>query len=412
MKSSSRRRASEKASALAARSRRAIELHQQGRLADAERLYRQILAAMPTHFDSLHLLRVIKGQQNDFAAAVPFFEQALRVNPESASAFSNFGNVLQALGRYNGALASFDRSLALRPDNPKALMHRGDALRKLSRPDEALASYDRALLLQPGYADALVHRGGVLIDLGRHEEAVAAFRTALASGGDEQRIRYSLACLGVEPVPKASPAEYVRGLFDQYADAFDQHLVEDLEYKTPTFLVDALRTLVAPTAGPLDVLDLGCGTGLCGSMLRPLARTLVGVDLSPKMLAKARERGGYDELVCADVAAYLGGQPQRFDVGLSADVFVYIGDLSDVFAGMRQVLRPGGLFGFSVEAGDGTDFILQPTHRFAHSAGYLRRLAAAQGFAIESLESRVIRTNRGIGVSGYLVVMRREHQDR
>ena len=403
-----RRHPPEIPAALAAQSRRAIELHQQGHLTEAESLYRQILTAMPMHFDSLHLLGVIKAQQNEFAAAVPFFEQALRVNPASAAAFNNFGNVLHALGRYDRALASYDRSLALRADNPKALMHRGNTLRKLRRPDEALASYDRALRLQPDYAEALIHRGGALTDLGRYDEAVAAYRQALASGGDAERIMYSLACLGAEAAPKASPVEYVKGLFDQYADAFDEHLVEALEYKTPTFLVDALSALVTPGAGSLDVLDLGCGTGLCGPLLRPLARTLVGVDLSPKMLAKARERGGYDELVCAEVAAYLAGQPQRFDVGVAADVFVYIGDLSEVFTGMRKVLRPGGWFGFSVEAGDGSDFILQPSHRFAHSLDYLRRLAAVHGFAIESLESRVIRKNRDTDVSGHLVVMHRE----
>ena len=394
--------------ALAAKSQHAIALHQQGKLADAERLYRQILTAMPTHFDALHLLGVIKGQQHEFAAAVPFFEQALRINPDSAAAFNNFGNVLQALGRYAQALASYDRSLALRPGNPKGLMQRGNVLRKLGRSDEALVSYDRALLQQPDYIDALIHRGGVLADMGRQDEAVAAYRTALASGGDAQRIRYSLACLGAEPMPKAAPVEYVKDLFDQYAEAFDEHLTETLEYKTPTLLVNAMRELVTPTAVPLDVLDLGCGTGLCGPLLRPFARTLVGVDLSPKMLAKARERGGYDELVCAELAAYLADQSQRFDLGVAADVFVYIGDLSEVFAGIGKALRPGGIFGFSVEAGEEeTDAALQPTHRFVHSLGYLRRLAAVQGFAIESVESRMIRKSRDVDVPGYLVVMRR-----
>ena len=402
-----RQRAPQVTPAIAAKARRAIELHQQGELAQAESLYRQILAAMPNHFDSLHLLGVIRGQQNDFAAALQLFEQALRINPESASAFNNFGNVLQALGRSTQALGSYDRSLALRPDNPKGLTQRGNVLRKLRRPDEALASYDRALLLEPGYAEALVHRGDALTDMGRHAEAIAAYRQALANGGDAERIMYSLACLGAEAVPKASPVEYVKGLFDQYAEAFDEHLVEALEYKTPTFLVGAMRALLAGDSRPLDVLDLGCGTGLCAPLLRSLARSMVGVDLSPKMLAKAGERGGYDELVCAELAGYLAGQPQRFDVAIAADVFVYIGDLAEVFAGVHKVLRPGGLFGFSVEAGDATDFTLQPTHRFAHSLGYLRRLAEEQGFEIESVESRVIRKNGETDVSGHLVVMRR-----
>jgi len=87
-----RQRAPQITPELAATSRRAIELHQQGRLAEAERLYRRILAAMPRHFDALHLLAVIKGQQDEFEAAAELFEEALRINPDSAAALSNFGN--------------------------------------------------------------------------------------------------------------------------------------------------------------------------------------------------------------------------------------------------------------------------------------------------------------------------------
>jgi predicted TPR repeat methyltransferase len=331
----------------------------------------------------------------------------VRVNPDSASAFHNFGNALYALGRHTQALASYDRSLALRPDHPKTLLRRGNVLRDLRRPAEALESYDRALLVQPDYVDALTHRGGALTDMGRDDEAVATYRRALAHGGDAPQILYALACLGAEAVPEAAPVEYVKGLFDQYAGAFDKHLLEALEYRTPALLTDMMRELVPSTSGLLDVLDAGCGTGLCGPLLRPWARTLVGVDLSPKMLAKARERGGYDELVCAELVAYLSGQSQCFDVGVAADVLVYVGDLSKVFTGMRSVLRPGGLFGFSVEAGDGTDFILQPTYRYAHSLAYIRRLAEVHEFAIESTALRVIRKNRDTDVPGYLIVMRR-----
>jgi predicted TPR repeat methyltransferase len=398
---------------LAAKSRRAIELHQRGELDAAEALYRQILTLMPGHFDALHLLGVIKGQQNEFAAAVPFFEQALRVNPDSAAAFNNFGNVLQALGRHAQALASYDRSLALRPDNPKGLMHRGNALRKLSRPVDALASYDRALALKPDYAEALIHRADALADLGRHADAVDAYRLALSHGGDAGRIEYSLAALGAAAVPKASPVDYVTGLFDQYAEAFDEHLVETLQYKTPSLLAAALRARLAnDTEAAFDVLDLGCGTGLCGPRLRPLARRLVGVDLSPKMLAKARERALYDELVCAELGEYLGGLSQWFHVAVAADVFVYIGDLNGVFAGVASALRPQGLFAFSVEAtedgGDGDcDYRLLTTHRYAHSLDYVGRLAAQYGFGVETVESGVIRKNGDADIRGHLVLLRR-----
>jgi predicted TPR repeat methyltransferase len=408
MKRRQRAAAASGAPRLAEKSRRAIELHQRGELDDAEALYRQILAVMPEHFDALHLLGVVKGQQNEFAAAVPYFERALRVNPESAAVFNNYGNVLQALGRFSQALASYDHSLALRPDNPKGLMHRGNVLRKLSRPLDALASYDRALELRPDYAEALIHRADALADLGRHPEAVLAYRLALARGGDAGRIEYSLAALGAATVPKASPVEYVTGLFDQYAEAFDEHLVETLEYRTPALLVGAVRERIAGAA--LDVLDLGCGTGLCGPLLRPMARRLVGVDLSPKMLEKARRRAVYDELACDELVAYLGTAARAFDVAIAADVFVYIGDLQAVFGGVAATLRPGGVFAFSVEAtgaGDAADYRLQSTHRFAHSLDYLRRLAAQAGFGVESVVSGVIRKNGDADILGHLLVLQR-----
>ncbi|HMC16393.1 MAG TPA: tetratricopeptide repeat protein [Albitalea sp.] len=393
---------------LAAKSRRAIELHQRGELDAAAALYQQILATMPTHFDALHLLGVIKGQRNEFAVAVQLFERALQVNPNSAAAFNNFGNVLQALGRYSQALASYDRSLALRPDNPKGLMHRGNVLRKLSRPVDALTSYERALALKPDYADALIHRADALVDLARHDEAVLAYRLALSCGGDAGRIGYSLAALGAAALPKASPVDYVTGLFDQYAEAFDEHLVETLQYKTPSLLVGMLRSrLGQPASAGLDVLDLGCGTGLCAPLLRPIARSLVGVDLSPKMLAKARERSLYDELVCAELGEYLAGLTQRSDIAVAADVFVYIGDLNEVLAGVAATLRPGGLFGFSVESAEDGDYRLQATHRFAHSLAYVRRLAGEHGFSVEAVESGPIRKNGDADILGHLVLLRR-----
>ena len=159
---------------------RAIACHQSGQLAEAERLYRQILQAEPQHFDARHLLGVIRHQQGRSAEALELIGTALRTNPDSARALSNYGLVLYALGRYGEALASFDQALRLQPDFLEALNNRGNVLHKLKRHDEALASFDQALRLRPDFVEAINNRGNALQGLNRYEEALACYDCALA----------------------------------------------------------------------------------------------------------------------------------------------------------------------------------------------------------------------------------------
>jgi predicted TPR repeat methyltransferase len=158
-----------------------------------------------------------------------------------------------------------------------------------------------------------------------------------------------------------------------------------------------------PAREPIDVLDLGCGTGLCGPLLRPVARRLTGVDLSPGMLDKARERGLYTELECVELTEYLSRRHAEFDLIVAADVFVYVGDLAPVFSAVRRTLRDGGRFAFSVEAAEVREFELSSTRRYRHSRAYVERLAAESGFVIDEIETCVLRRNNGTDVSGLLV---------
>jgi predicted TPR repeat methyltransferase len=240
--------------------------------------------------------------------------------------------------------------------------------------------------------------------LGRPQEAAASYRRALASGCSAEVIQFVLAVLGAEAVPVAIPREYITRLFDQYAGHFDDDLVGKLRYRAPDSLLEAVVRF-APRDG-LDIVDLGCGTGLVGSRFRPLARTLTGVDLSASMLEVARQRQIYDHLVCSDLTEFLRKQSANFDLALAADVLIYIGDLSAVLQGVRGALRDGGFFGFSVEASEDQDFVLNTTRRFAHSKPYLRRLAADHGFVVETIEPAVLRQQVGSDVAGYLAVLR------
>jgi len=332
------------------------------------------------------------------------YEKALAIEPGLAEAWLGRGNALRDLRRYDDALSAFERALALQPGLGGAWLGRGQVFQEQKRYDEALAAFDQALVLDASSTPAWVGRAEVLRALKRTPESIAAYRQALKFGGDAELIKYNLAGLGAEPQPAAAPEHYVVGLFDTYADQFDKDLLGNLKYRTPKALANTVTRLA--TADGLDILDLGCGTGLMGEELRALKRTLTGVDLSPNMLEKARQRGIYDELIASDLIKYLAAQHQAFDIAVAADVLIYIGDLSSVFAGVRQALRDHGLFCFSVERADEGDFVLRGTLRYAHSIDYLRALAQQHRFVVEAVETHVLRQDAGADIDGYVAVMR------
>ena len=389
---------------------RALALLQAGDAPAAECLFVDLLQRQPRHAGALHLLGIVRAQQGELDTAIALFQQALALRPQDAIAHHNLGNALALQNRRAEALASLDRSLELQPANADALITRAKMQMELQQPIDALRSLDQALALRPNAPEALMYRGDVLAQLSelgmsRREDALQAYRESLAHGGDAEGLHYFMAAMGEGAPPPVAPRRFVVQLFDHYAANFDQHLVQTLQYRTPELIGAALQRV--GMAGDSEVLELGCGTGLCAPGLRLLARRLVGVDLSENMLAQARARGGYDSLHCADIEEHLQTLQADFDLIVAADVFVYIGDLQGVFAGAQRALRPGGRFVFSLESHGGADFVLQPSRRYAHAVGYIERLAVQHGFAMELQEPCVLRLNAGAEVPGCVLVLRR-----
>jgi predicted TPR repeat methyltransferase len=325
-----------------------------------------------------------------------------------AEAWVACGNVLyhyQSLASARPALTAYERALNIKSDLAEACLGQGNIFNLLARNQEALAAYDRALAIEPELAEAWLGRARALQDLERLDEAIVAYRSARERGSDAELIQCALAALGAEAAPPIAPRGLVIDLYERYADQYDQHVTRSLKYRTSDLLFDAL-TRFMPRAD-LDVLDLGCGTGLFGKLLRSRARTLTGIDISPNMLKVASDRKIYDKLFCADLVEFLQTQAEAFDLAAAADVFCYIGDLSGVFHTVRDALRAGGYFCFSVEAGNDNDYVLGTTLRYRHSAAYLRNLATSQGFALEMIEPQVTRQDTGQDVASHLAVLRR-----
>jgi predicted TPR repeat methyltransferase len=212
-------------------------------------------------------------------------------------------------------------------------------------------------------------------------------------------------------VVQSAPREYVRDLFDGYAATFDQHLVNELDYRTPQLIANLVHDLRQVAPRSLDVLDLGCGTGLAGAAISPFARRIVGVDLAPKMLEVAQRKGIYERLECNDLLEMLAGeQSATFDLVLATDVFIYLGRLDSVVDEVRRVLRPGGMFAFSVERLDASDaalpgdvdFRVTAKGRYAHSAEYLRRLSMQAGLAVDRQIDSRLRMDQGRPITGWL----------
>jgi predicted TPR repeat methyltransferase len=271
----------------------------------------------------------------------------------------------------------------------------------------------QALEIAPGYASAWFALGALREKLGDPSGAIDAYRRACeADTQDKHGAALMLMRLGAAPT-SAMPQAYVRELFDQYAPAFDVALQEKLNYRAPALLRAAVDTACKEHGRPIrfgSMLDLGCGTGLAGEAFRSCVDRLVGVDLSPGMIAEAKRKTFYDRLAVADMIAFLaeeGAGEVQYHLAVAADVFVYAGDLAPVVTGIARILLPRGLLAFTVESHGGEGVILGEKLRYAHGEAHVRFALEAAGFDILHLDAASTRTENNLPVPGLLVVAER-----
>lgn len=257
------------------------------------------------------------------------------------------------------------------------------------RGDPGLAESTRLRLLQLEVDD---------MDLPEDEAAESLTFLAAAVGID---------LAGKNQPPPRSPSSYIRRTFDAAAASFDELLVDQLAYRAPQLVREALEECLGEAGGELDVLDAGCGTGLCGPLLRPFAANLTGVDLSPAMLREAEKRNVYDKLIEADLVAWTAASRRAFDLIVAADVFIYLGDLTVPLAAFAEGLRPGGRAAFTVETSDVPGVHLQSVKRFAHHADHVARAAEDAGLKVRLQREGELRIEHGRPAPGMVFVVQR-----
>lgn len=418
-----------------------LKLHQGSHLDAAETLYRRILDASPDHLNTLHFFSLLCHHQQRQEEAAELIQRIIAADPENADAHNNLGNVFDGMGRLEEAEACYRDAVALNPDHAPALnnlgvvlvarkalkealamYHRavtlspeisnfrynlGNALRKCGQVDDAVASYRKALELEPTHVGAWQGLSRTLIDAGRRKEAAGVFNDWLEKDPQNPIALYQrAACLG-QGVCDRAPDAYVQKTFDDMASRFDDHLLKNLDYKAPRLLMDALAAVLPAPAGVLDILDAGCGTGLCGPLLKPYAHRLVGVDLSAGMLVRAKGGGVYDELIQTELTEFLQSRTGAYDIIFSADTLCYFGDLKSVMRAAAGALKPGGFFLFSLERADPQveNWLLNPHGRYSHSKRYIQTVLEGAGFHPQSFSAAVLRNEGGKAVKGHIVVV-------
>jgi len=424
----------------------AIRLHRSAQLDAAETLYSRIIEAVPDHADAMHFLGVLHHQRGNSAQAIALireasklipnhadclinlgnvlaetgeleqaadaYRKALEISPERADVFNNLGVVFKVQSRWDEAEQSYLHAIELNPDGTNAYNNLGLLYAAKGQIKEAIHYYCRAIAMMPGNPDSRRLLGIAYYTLGKTKEAAEVFRQWLNAEPDNPVARHMYAACSGENVPDRAADDFIEHTFDRFADSFEKQLQEKLAYKAPQLVVENLLSVLGPSSSQgLDILDAGCGTGLCGPLLRSHAQTLVGVDLSAGMLAKASAKACYDRLEKMELTAFIAANPSTFDVIVSADTLVYFGPLQQAFESAYHALRPGGYLAFTVEQleplNDPRGFRINPHGRYAHSRTYIEEELIQNTFSIVSIDAAALRNEGGESVQGWVVVAKR-----
>ena len=330
-----------------------------GELVAAEEIYKQILSKFPKNKKAIQGYHKLKAGIT--SKGLSNFEPPQEQVQELINLY-NPGHHEKALKKVKSLISLFPKAITLHNIQ-------GASNAALQRYDAAIDSYNQALKIKPDYA----------------------------------KVKHLVASLTGETT-KAAPREYVEDLFDQYAAKFEHSLIENLQYQTPKIITEMIIKR-HPSKALGSVLDLGCGTGLAGLELKQFCEKLYGIDLSNSMLEQARTKDVYDKLIHDDIAEYLAEADLDFDYFISTDVFIYVGELSDVFRLIKSRNSKIGKLVFSTEHREGEGFYLEKSGRYSHSKNYIEGLCIKYGYHLSHFEKTKLRKEKSEFLMGGLYLL-------
>ena len=377
----------------------ALEAHEQDDFDRAVELYERILVRFPDADLVLYNQGLALYQLGRFAEAVAVFARAAEIRDDDADTWFNLGLALKQGQQYSEARPAYERALKLAPDDADIIFNLANCCREGGYPEQAVVYYEQLLTIEPEHVSGLNNFAYLCHQLGEYGRAEEFYNRVLNLRPDHPGALHMLAALS--GTADTTPAnEYIRELFDQYSDTFEQSLLEKLEYRVPELLFDLVDRYDTGSSDYENCVDLGCGTGLAGVIFHPLCNRLTGVDLSEKMVAVAAEKQVYDKLVTADVVEYLVQGNTQYDLFIAADLLTYMADLEPLFQAVSQKSLPGSRFIFSTEHGDDHGWQVRPTGRFAHHPDYVAEAIEKCGGKIVCAEEAKLRREGAAWIAG------------
>jgi predicted TPR repeat methyltransferase len=404
----------------------------------AESFYKRALRHNPMHLDTNYLLGTLYAERPELSHALKFLQQAAEINPRSHMIQNNLGNIYQLSGQFDKAVACYQRALDFEPNMPEVHNNLGNIYKNQGQFVEAEECCRRALLLRPDFVEVYCNLGGVLRSQKRFQEAIESYRKALdlspafkvayeglgicytesgerdqaiacfnryleLDSGDNSEVKLRLALLNAGEIPKRYPAAVMLTTYEKKAQNWDADIKRPgKEFLGPRHVSELLEELKLPQARQLDVLDIGCGTGICGEHLRGYAKHLEGVDLSPHLLAQAQKKGYYDKLECADAITYTQVCKRTFDLIIASGVLILFGDLLPVFQTIARLLKPCGYFVFTLYRSESEAVLVRHNLRFAHSAAHVQEVAVSRNLQPALVEHEVHAYDLGESQPGWI----------
>ncbi len=365
--------------------------------------YKKAIKLNPDHADTYCNMGMSFNEKGDFKRAIKSYRKTLEINPDHIGAHYNLGAIYSKTGELNLAIKNYKKATALNPKNTSSYNSLGEVYYSIGNLNESIINYKKAIGLQPTFWQAYYNLGIALNDQGKLEEAIEAFNKAISIKPDYATAKHMLSAL-TGNTNETAPREYVENLFDNYAKKFENSLLDKLEYKIPKLIRDIIIKINNnETLGSL--LDLGCGTGLLGPEIKNHCSKLEGIDLSNEMLTIAKQKNVYDKLSQFDIVEYLCSMPLGFDYYIALDVFIYVGELTEIFRLIKSRNKKPGHLVFSTEHTEKDGYHLLRTLRYSHSKSYIENLCKKFDYNISHFSTNDLRKEKGDFLTGGIYVL-------
>ncbi|MBA3661226.1 MAG: tetratricopeptide repeat protein [Gammaproteobacteria bacterium] len=383
-----------------------LALTKMQKLDRAKAAFEAVLALEEKHSGALFQSGCLSMMQKNYEQARQYFTVIAVQHPFHFETQVNLATTYLKLGQLNEAHLTYQKAHELVPLDLQVIFNLGVIAMQQGRLPEAVEYYLQSIQLNPDLIDAHHNLAFAYLAMRQNDLALKHFQEVKRLDPDNISVTHTIHILTNNKDIVTSPPDYVRSLFNSYADHYDAHLQQVLHYQVPEQLFHALQETKLITK-PIRVLDLGSGTGLSGAQFKPLASRLVGVDIAENMLDLAAEKKIYDQLIQSDLVTYLASESLSFDLVVAADVLVYYGDVAPFFTGVAKVLSQGGIFIFNAEIAQQVQFEMLPSGRFAHSETYLDYLAEQHHFNIIKKQIIPMRLQNKQLVSGHLYILQK-----